>query len=91
MNTNPGFLIRCPSCLVEVKVQPPDKTMPIVDMNHMVLNEKEIKALYRIIENEWISRDDDEAMAVADKIGKFVRDLQKGELKNANRKNQIET
>jgi hypothetical protein len=40
----------------------------------LLLSEKEIKALYRILEHEWVSRDDDEAMAVADKISKFVRE-----------------
>lgn len=38
----------------------------------LVLNLEEVRAIYRIIEREWINRDDDEAMAVANKISQFV-------------------
>lgn len=37
----------------------------------------EIRALTRIIENEWVNRDDPEAMAVADKLERYYRSLRK--------------
>lgn len=41
----------------------------------LILSKEEVKAVYRIIKNEWIDRDDDGAMSVSDKISKFVRQL----------------
>lgn len=32
----------------------------------------EVKAIYRIIEHEWINRDDEEAIRVADRISRIV-------------------
>jgi len=38
----------------------------------LLLDTKEVRAIYRIIKYEWINRDDDEAMSVANKISEFV-------------------
>ncbi len=33
----------------------------------------EVRAIYRIIEREWVNRDDNEAMKVSDRISDIVR------------------
>jgi len=40
-------------------------------------NESELKTLYRILKDEWINRDDSEAMQIVDKIAQLVRTFEK--------------
>lgn len=40
--------------------------------NPLLFTITEVTAIYRIIQDHWISRDDAEAMAVADRISRFV-------------------
>jgi hypothetical protein len=46
--------------------------------NPLLFTIAEVTAIYRIIEHEWINRDDPDAMDVADRISRFVRETSNG-------------
>lgn len=70
----PTFLINCPNCKQEVKVEMPKYSGIITDINHEIFSLNELKVLFRILKYEYINYEDLEAHAVIDRISKIVRD-----------------